>query len=244
MARDRPLPCARYEIPGVEGVYGNVLDVDSVESAIAGKGVTHLFFTTWSRQDSEAENCQINGAMLSNTLKAIRRTTKLRHAVWSATEPVAWQRAWVWRLPSTPVYLTRSRADWVTRTRFGLAWLRACGSNSSWGHPVVKAFNNIYALHLLEKGRPAGTPGHIALPVASDSDVAKGVVLRLIEEIGFDGVDAGVLDESWRQQPGSPVYTADLDAEVVKRALSMASKERTSEWRGTANSPGAMENPV
>lgn len=112
------------------------------------------------------------------------------------------------------------------------------------GHPVVKAFNNIYALHLLEKGLPSVTPGRIALPVAGDSDAAKGVVLRLIEEIGFDGVDAGVLDESWRQQPGSPVYAADLDAEGVKRALSMASKERTSEWRGTADSPGTMENPV
>ncbi len=112
------------------------------------------------------------------------------------------------------------------------------------GHPVVKAFNNIYALHLLEKGLPTGTPGRIALPVAGDSVAAKDVVLHLIEEIGFDGVDAGVLDESWRQQPGSPVYAADFDAEGVKRALSMASKERTSEWRGTANSPGTMDNPA
>jgi predicted dinucleotide-binding enzyme len=34
------------------------------------------------------------------------------------------------------------------------------------GRPVIKAFNNIYARHLLERGQPRGTPGRIALPVA------------------------------------------------------------------------------
>src|SRR5262249_30080458 len=48
------------------------------------------------------------------------------------------------------------------------------------GRPVVKAFNNIYARHLLELGRPAGTPGRIALPVAGDGPTAKAVVLRLV----------------------------------------------------------------
>jgi 8-hydroxy-5-deazaflavin:NADPH oxidoreductase len=91
------------------------------------------------------------------------------------------------------------------------------------GRPVVKAFNNIFARHLLELGRPAGTPGRIALPVAGDDEEAKAVVLRLIDELGFDGVDAGGLDESWRQQPGSPVYTKDFDAGGVRRALSEAS---------------------
>ena len=70
------------------------------------------------------------------------------------------------------------------------------------GRPVVKAFNNIYAAHLLEHGKPAGAPGRIALPVAGDDAAAKAVVLRLVDELGFDGVDAGGLDESWRQQPG------------------------------------------
>ena len=59
--------------------------------------------------------------------------------------------------------------------------------------------------------RPAGgTPGRIALPVAGDDPAAKAVVIRLIDELGFDGVDAGGLDESWRQQPGTPVYGTDL----------------------------------
>lgn len=99
------------------------------------------------------------------------------------------------------------------------------------GRPVVKAFNNIRAQHLMEKGRPAGSSGRIALPVAGDNARAKQVVLKLVDELGFDGVDAGGLDESWRQQPKTPVYTADFDAEGVKRALDRADRERTPEFR-------------
>jgi predicted dinucleotide-binding enzyme len=99
------------------------------------------------------------------------------------------------------------------------------------GRPVVKAFNNIYAEHLLKLGQPAGSPGRIALPVAGDDDRAKSIVLKLVDELGFDGVDAGGLDDSWRQQPATPVYAADFDAEGVRRALASASRERKPEWR-------------
>jgi len=103
------------------------------------------------------------------------------------------------------------------------------------GRPVVKAFNNIYAEHLLKLGKPSGTPGRIALPVAGDDERAKSVVLRLVDELGFDAVDAGELDDSWRQQPGTPVYAADFDAEGVRRALASASKERKPEWRAKSD---------
>jgi nucleoside-diphosphate-sugar epimerase len=71
----------RHELPGVEHVYADVLDQASVEAVTAGRGITHLFFTTWSRQPTEAENIAVNGAMLSNTLGALERTASLRHAV-------------------------------------------------------------------------------------------------------------------------------------------------------------------
>ena len=67
--------------------------------------------------------------------------------------------------------------------------------------------------------------------MAGDDDRAKSIVLKLVDELGFDGVDAGRLDDSWRQQPGTPVYAADFDAEGVRRALANASRERKSEWR-------------
>jgi len=112
------------------------------------------------------------------------------------------------------------------------------------GRPVVKAFNNIYAKHLLEGGRPVGTPGRIALPVAGDDQHQKEIVMRLVNELGFDAVDAGDLDGSWRQQPATPVYTADFDADGVRRALGQASNERRPNWRATENSPGNFPNPA
>src|SRR5215207_6348909 len=90
------------------------------------------------------------------------------------------------------------------------------------GRPVVKAFNTIHAKHLLERGRPAGDPARIAVSIAGDDDSAKAVVFRLIEDLGFDGVDAGSLDESWRQEPGTPVYGAALGADATRRALGEA----------------------
>jgi hypothetical protein len=106
------------------------------------------------------------------------------------------------------------------------------------GRPVVKAFNNIYARHLLELGKPAGTPGRIALPVAGDDTQAKAVIMKLIEELGFDAVDAGSLDESWKQQPGTPVYGTDFDAVGLRRGLSEASAERPAGFRA-ATAPKA-----
>lgn len=112
------------------------------------------------------------------------------------------------------------------------------------GHPVVKAFNNIRAQSLMENGRPADSDDRIALPVAGDDENAKNVVIDLLDELGFDGVDAGGLDESWRQQPGTPVYVADLDADGVRRALAEASPERPPEFRATDDSPGTFANPA
>ena len=93
------------------------------------------------------------------------------------------------------------------------------------GHPVVKAFNTIQFSHLLKGGRPAGDRERIALPVAADDPNAKALVSRLIDELGFDAVDAGGLDDSWRQQPGTPVYGADLPADEARRALTDATRE-------------------
>ncbi|WP_262706452.1 NADPH-dependent F420 reductase [Hymenobacter metallilatus] len=97
------------------------------------------------------------------------------------------------------------------------------------GRPVVKVFNNIYAHHIVEKGQPAGTPGRISLPVASDDAAAKQKVMQLVDELGFDAVDAGTLHQSWRQQPGTPAYGADLPADKLRENLQSLGTERTEE---------------
>lgn len=99
------------------------------------------------------------------------------------------------------------------------------------GRPVVKVFNNIYAEHLEKLGKPAGTPGRIALPVAGDDAAAKQQVMALVEELGFDAVDDGSLRESWRQQPGTPVYGTDFAAADLRRQLTQLGTVRTAAQR-------------
>lgn len=99
------------------------------------------------------------------------------------------------------------------------------------GHPVIKAFNNIFAKSLLERGVPKGMPGRIALPVTGDSPDARATVLRLVDDLGFDPVDDGNLDNSWRQQTGTPAYCRDLDAAALQHALAGAHQNRIAEYR-------------
>jgi predicted dinucleotide-binding enzyme len=103
------------------------------------------------------------------------------------------------------------------------------------GRPVIKAFNNIGYKSLLEKGAPRGTPGRVALPIAGDDASAKARVLGLVERLGFDAVDAGSLADSWRQQPGTPVYTRDFDLGRVKAALTEADRAKIAAYRHEAN---------
>ncbi len=90
------------------------------------------------------------------------------------------------------------------------------------GARVVKAFNTINAHDLFAHGVPPGEDGRIALPVAGDDAAAKRTVMAMVDELGFDPVDAGTLDQSWRQQPGTPVHGTDHDATTVRRDLASA----------------------
>ncbi|MFG2359023.1 NADPH-dependent F420 reductase [Streptomyces sp. NPDC048521] len=92
------------------------------------------------------------------------------------------------------------------------------------GRPVVKAWNAALAGTQQTKGVPAGTPGRIAIPVAADSDEARRVAMRLVDDTGFDPFDAGVLADSWRQQPGTPAYCTELTLEDLGPALAAADR--------------------
>jgi len=94
------------------------------------------------------------------------------------------------------------------------------------GRRVIKVMNSIFAVSLDEAATPAGTAGRVALPVAGDNAHDKAVVMRLIDELGFDPVDSGTLDESWHQEPGTPVYCCDYDSAGVRNALTKADKVR------------------
>lgn len=96
-----------------------------------------------------------------------------------------------------------------------------------YGRPIVKAWNTITTDSFRDKATPAGSHDRIALPIVADDDAQRTVGMRLVEETGFDAFDAGVIADSWRQQPGSPVYTNDLTAEELPAALQRAQRDRS-----------------
>lgn len=102
------------------------------------------------------------------------------------------------------------------------------------GRPVVKAWNAIGSDSFARKDKPAGDPDRIAIPVAADSDTERRVGMTLVEDTGFDAVDAGSLAESWRQQPGTPVYCTDLKRAQVPAALASADAARSPRRRDLA----------
>ena len=91
---------------------------------------------------------------------------------------------------------------------------------------VVKAFNNIVAASITTDGLPAGTPNRRALSIAGDDDTAKATVRAIMEEFGFDVVDAGPLSEGWRAERDMPAYVTRQNAEELRQNLGSA--ERTS----------------
>jgi predicted dinucleotide-binding enzyme len=91
---------------------------------------------------------------------------------------------------------------------------------------VVKAFNHIYAKELTTHGQPAGSNNRRALVIAGDDPESKAVVARLIDQFGFDTVDAGPLKESWRIQRDTPGYGPRRTAEELRRDLAAAKRYR------------------
>jgi predicted dinucleotide-binding enzyme len=103
------------------------------------------------------------------------------------------------------------------------------------GAQIVKVFNNINFKHLLNLARPSGVADRSSLPMAGDSPTAKAAVSQFLASIGYGSVDAGLLADGWRQQPGTPVYVTPYgsrdneegvpaSADVIQAALLAATR--------------------
>ena len=92
------------------------------------------------------------------------------------------------------------------------------------GSSVVKAFNTITAADLTDDSSPTGTPDRRALPIAGDDEAAKALVTTLLDELGFDAVDAGTLAESWRFERDRPAYGFRMTAATVPAKLAEAQR--------------------
>jgi 8-hydroxy-5-deazaflavin:NADPH oxidoreductase len=121
------------------------------------------------------------------------------------------------------------------------AWLQ-----EQWGRPVIRAWNPIFGPTFANKGKAPGEPGRIALPVSGDSAEGRQLVMQLVEDTGFDAVDAGTIAESWRSQMGTPAWSTELTADQLREALRLADREAApkrrdatfqiiSTWQGPPN---------
>jgi predicted dinucleotide-binding enzyme len=95
---------------------------------------------------------------------------------------------------------------------------------------VVKAFNHIQAAALTAEAQPAGTPNRRALAIAGNDDKAKAEVARLIGEFGFDVVDVGPLNESWRIQPNTPGYGPRRTTDQLRHDIAAAQRPLGARW--------------
>ena len=102
--------------------------------------------------------------------------------------------------------------------------LEQIGIDSLWvqmhlGVAVVKVFNSILATSIKDFGRPQGDRNRIAIAISGDSIKSKKIVFTLVEELGFDPYDVGDIAQSWKQQPGSPIYCRDIHLEELKKRV-------------------------
>jgi predicted dinucleotide-binding enzyme len=97
--------------------------------------------------------------------------------------------------------------------------------------PVIKAYNNILYRSLVNSGLPRGAASRVALPISGDDKRSKDLVSTLVDDSGFDSLDYGSLQDSWRQQPGSPVYCTDLTLPQLKKSIEKVKKELLPERR-------------
>lgn len=109
---------------------------------------------------------------------------------------------------------------------------------------VVKVYNSILAGSLIQAGLPKNSINRIALPISGDSEKSKLVVASLVNDSGFDALDIGKLSESWKQQPGSPIYCTDLNLLELKHNVDRAQINTLSERRELALQFILKQNPA
>jgi 8-hydroxy-5-deazaflavin:NADPH oxidoreductase len=90
------------------------------------------------------------------------------------------------------------------------------------GRPVVRAWNALVQTTLAGKGRPKGAADRLAVPVAGTDPAAKRLVMGLVDDTGFDPVDAGTAEDAWRIQAATPAYCTELNADQLRKALALA----------------------
>ena len=85
------------------------------------------------------------------------------------------------------------------------------------GRKVIKSFNTILGYTLQNLGKNDNEKNRIAIQIAGDDEEQKKIVMKLINDCGFDPYDNGNLENSWTQQPNSAGYCCDYTCDELKK---------------------------
>lgn len=99
--------------------------------------------------------------------------------------------------------------------------------SEQFGRSVAKAWNAINTMSFDKWATYPGHPDRVAVPVAADDESHRAVAMELVETTGFYAFDAGPLEQSWRQQPGTPIYCTDLKSDQIGDALAAADRAQS-----------------
>ena len=90
---------------------------------------------------------------------------------------------------------------------------------------VVRAFSMIDAADMSGDGHPEGDPKRRALALAGDDPEAKELVAHLYNQFGFDALDIGGLDESWRVDAGQKAFVTHQNLAQLKENVANARRK-------------------
>lgn len=169
-------------IPGLKTIAANLLDKDDLIQKLKDVRPTHVFITTWMRQDTEAENIRVNSAMVRNILDSLLEQHSVQHvALVTGLKHYlgpfeAYAKAGT--LPQTPVkeehprleienfYYAQEDEVFAAAARDGFTWSvhrphtvigKAVGNLMNMGTTLA-----VYASICKETGRPFHFPGSAA----------------------------------------------------------------------------------
>jgi nucleoside-diphosphate-sugar epimerase len=164
-------------IPGVHGLAADLRDPAAVHRALAGVDPTDLFLAAWIRHDTEAENVQVNGAIVENVFAALASAQRLQHVALvtgtkhylgpfeaygqtAAETPFREENP---RLPGLNFYYTQEDIVFREAARRGFSWT-VHRPHSIVGYAVANAMNMgftlaVYATLCRERNEPFIFPG-------------------------------------------------------------------------------------
>lgn len=255
--------------PGVQPLAADLLDAAALQAALAPLDFTHVFYASWSRQDSEAENCRVNGAMLRHVLAAlaghgalehVALVTGLKHyigpfeAYGTQAAPTPYREEQP-RLPVENFYYVQEDLllEFARRRQVGWSVHRP---HTVIGHAVGNAMNMgltvaVYATICRETGRPFRFPGTAAQWNALTDFSDAGLIARQLEwaaitpgarDRAYNTVNGDVLRWSWLWGQVAGYFGLDappFDGQPAPLAEQMQNAGTL--WRGIAARHGLVE---